>query len=87
MDIYYLRANTIAEPMVNRWYAWPMLISPATAALITLNAHIGIMESYIRMPNMHSAAVQNARMRGGPFMDFSGEEIRLCPYLRFCSGT
>lgn len=74
MTTFYLRANAVAEPMVNRWYAWPMLISPATAALITQNAHVSIMQSYIRMPKMHAAAVQNAKMRGGPFIDFSGEE-------------
>lgn len=74
MTIYYLRPNIAAEPMVNRWYAWPMLISPATAALITVNAHMSIIASYIRMPKMHAAAVQNASMRGGPFMDFNGQD-------------
>jgi L-ascorbate metabolism protein UlaG (beta-lactamase superfamily) len=74
MSHYYLRSDTVAEPMVNRWYAWPMLISPATAAFITLKTHLKILQSYIRMPKMHEAAAQNARMRGGPFIDFTGEE-------------
>jgi L-ascorbate metabolism protein UlaG (beta-lactamase superfamily) len=74
MNTYYLRSNTVVEPLVNRWYAWPMLISPATAALITANLHVDIMESYLRMPKMHAQAVKNAQMRGGPFIDFSGEE-------------
>lgn len=74
MTDWFLRSNTVAEPLINRWYAWSMLVSPATAALITLNAHMSIMQSYIRMPKMHAVAAKNARMRGGPFIDFSGEE-------------
>lgn len=72
MTRYFLRENIVAEPVVNRWYAWPMLISPATQALITLKTHISILRSYIQMPKMHETAVKNAQMRGGPFMDFNG---------------
>jgi L-ascorbate metabolism protein UlaG (beta-lactamase superfamily) len=73
MNKYYLRPNAVAEPLINRWYAWPMLISPAAASLITLNLHFNIMQSYIRMPKIHMDAVKNANMRGGPFIDFGGE--------------
>lgn len=74
MSQFYLKTNAISEPMINKWYAWPMLISPATAALITQNFHINIMQSYLKMPKMHAAAAKNAKMRGGPFMDFNGED-------------
>ena len=73
MTHYFLRSNTLAEPLVNGWYAWPMLISPTTAALITLKSHISILRSYIQMPKMHEMAVLNPKMRGGPFVDFDGQ--------------
>lgn len=73
MTNYFLRGAACAEPLVNGWYAWPMLISPATAALVTLNSHLSILRSYVQMPKMHEAAVKNAKMRGGPFADFKGE--------------
>lgn len=75
MTHYFLRSNTLAEPLVNSWYAWPMLISPTTAALITLKSHINILRSYIQMPKMHEMAVKNPKMRGGPFIDFDGKNL------------
>jgi hypothetical protein len=83
MTQYYLRSNTLAEPLVNNWYAWPMLISPTTSALITLNSHMRILESYVQMPKMHAAAVLESKMRGGPFIDFNGENkvIQVKAYL------
>ncbi|PJD95575.1 MAG: polyketide synthase [Legionella sp.] len=73
MTLYYLKSNTIAEPLIHRWYAWPMLISPATLALITLKSHMSMLRSYIQMPKMHENAVRDPNMRGGPFMDFNGQ--------------
>ena len=29
--LVYLKPNVIFEPLVNRWYAWPYIISPGTA--------------------------------------------------------
>lgn len=71
-DIVYLRNNVVPEPLFARWYAWPHLISPATAAMNILNRHVKIMQSYIMAPVAHAAAVKNPRMLGGPFMDYEG---------------
>lgn len=73
MTAYFLRSNTLAEPLVYQWYAWPMLIPPATLALTAMKSHISILRSYIQMPKMHEMAVRDPKMRGGPFMDFNGE--------------
>lgn len=73
-DLFYLKPNIQAEPAINKWYAWSMLLSPATFALVTKNLHIKIMESYLKSPKMHAQAVKNPAMRGGPFMDFLGAE-------------
>jgi L-ascorbate metabolism protein UlaG (beta-lactamase superfamily) len=77
---YYLRPNVLVEPLVDRWYAWPHLIPPATAARNISERHLRIMESYINSPETHSAAVKNRKLLGGPFMEFGEskvDEVRL----------
>lgn len=69
----YLREDVQIEPLVNSWYAWPLLIAPATAAMIISNWHLRIMESFVRAPETHREAARNPNLRGGPFLDFAGE--------------
>ncbi|HLK56582.1 MAG TPA: MBL fold metallo-hydrolase [Chthonomonadaceae bacterium] len=71
----YLRRNLVMEPLVDQWYAWPHLISPATTAMNIVERHIKIMESYVRGPKIHAAAVKNPAMRGGPFIDYPTERV------------
>jgi L-ascorbate metabolism protein UlaG (beta-lactamase superfamily) len=66
----YLRTDVIIEPLVDRWYAWPHLISPATAARNITERHLKIMASYVEAPELHAMAVRNPKMKGGPFMDY-----------------
>jgi L-ascorbate metabolism protein UlaG (beta-lactamase superfamily) len=72
---YYFKPNVIIGPLVDRWYAWTHLISPATAAMNVVGRHIKIMNSYIQTPHIHAAAVKNPKMLGGPFMDYGGKRI------------
>lgn len=75
MENYYLKPNVVIEPLFDRWYAWPHLISPATAAMNVVERHLKIMNSYIQSPKLHQAAVRNPKMLGGPFMDFETERV------------
>ncbi|MBO0933578.1 MBL fold metallo-hydrolase [Fibrella sp. HMF5036] len=68
-DYVYLSPNTVLEPLIDRWYAWSHLVSPATAAMNILNRHLKIINSFIQAPDVHVAAVQNPKLLGGPFMD------------------
>src|SRR3954453_11539771 len=77
--LVYLKPNVVLEPLVDNWYAWSHLISPATAAMNIVGRHLTIMDSYISAPSIHAEAVLNPAMRGGPFMDFGGgrlEEVK-----------
>lgn len=77
--LVYLKPNVVFEPLVDRWYAWSHLISPATAAMNIVGRHMTIMESYLLAPSVHAEAVLNPQMRGGPFMDLQGgrlEEVK-----------
>jgi len=69
-ECLYLNGNILAEPLVNQWYAWPYLISPATSAMVICNSQFKIMNSYLRSPNAHQAAVRNPLLLGGPFIDY-----------------
>ncbi|QXV63889.1 MBL fold metallo-hydrolase [Mucilaginibacter sp. 21P] len=68
-QLMYLKPNVVIEPLFARWYAWPHLISPATAAMNVVGRHLKIMGSYIQAPMVHAAAVKNPKLLGGPFMD------------------
>ncbi|QTE39765.1 MBL fold metallo-hydrolase [Mucilaginibacter gossypii] len=68
-NMLYLKSNVVIEPLVDRWYAWSHLISPATAAMNIVERHMTIMESFIMDPDIHAQAVSNPKMKGGPFMD------------------
>ena len=74
-DILYLRQNVQVEPLVESWYAWAHLISPATAAMNIVDRHIKIMQSYLQAPQVHAAAVKNPAMLGGPFIDYDGKRV------------
>ncbi|HEY8915908.1 MAG TPA: MBL fold metallo-hydrolase [Chitinophaga sp.] len=78
-DFVYLKRNVVPEPLFDQWYAWPHLISPATAAMNILGRHIKIMNSYILAPQIHAEAVKDPKLLGGPFMDYDGnrkEEVK-----------
>jgi L-ascorbate metabolism protein UlaG (beta-lactamase superfamily) len=72
---YYLKLNVAIESLVDKWYAWSYLISPATAAMNIKDRHLKIMESYIKNPSVHAAAVENPKMLGGPFIDYKGKRV------------
>ena len=68
-EMLYLKPNVVIEPLVDRWYAWAHLVSPATASRNIVKRHLKIINSYIQAPHIHAAAVKNPKMLGGPFMD------------------
>ncbi len=81
-QLFYLKPNVVIEPLVDKWYAWSHLISPATAAMNISGRHLKIMNSYIQAPQIHAAAVKNPKMLGGPFMDFKGGRVEEVKKLR-----
>lgn len=74
-DNLYLKLNVVIEPLYDRWYAWSHLISPATAAMNVLDRHLKIMNSFVQAPHIHTSAVENPKMKGGPFMDLEESKV------------
>ncbi len=78
-DFSYLKPTIKAEPLIWRWYAWPYLIPPHTAACNIVERHLNIMQSYVQNPLIHAQAVKDPKLLGGPFIDYDihrVEEIR-----------
>jgi L-ascorbate metabolism protein UlaG (beta-lactamase superfamily) len=78
----YLRPDVMLEPLVDGWYAWAHLIPPCNAARNLTERHLKIMESYIKSPETHAAAVKDPALLGGPFMDLEGERVAEIERLR-----
>lgn len=70
--MHYLKPNIKAEPIIWRWYAWPHLISPTTAAGNIVHRHLKIMQSYVQNPEIHIESAKNPKLIGGPFVDLEG---------------
>jgi len=72
---YYLKPSVKFEPLIWRWYAWPHLIPPTTAACNIVERHLKIMQSFIENPQIHMEAVKNPKLLGGPFIDLEIERV------------
>jgi L-ascorbate metabolism protein UlaG (beta-lactamase superfamily) len=75
MTKYYLKPNTKLEPLIWRWYVWPYLIPPLTAACNIVERHLKIMQSYVQNPQIHAQAIKDPKMLGGPFIDLEGQKV------------
>lgn len=75
MSKVYLKPTVQVEPLIWKWYAWPYLISPATAACNIVERHLKIMQSYVKSPQIHAQAVKNPAMIGGPFVDYEEQRV------------
>lgn len=73
--LHYLKPTIKAEPLIWCWYAWAHLISPLTAAANIAERHLKIMQSYVLNPQIHSQAVKDPKMLGGPFIDFETNRV------------
>ena len=68
-DYYYLKDNIKIEPLVWKWYLWPHLIPPTTAALNLVGRYFKIMESYLNDPELHKKSAHDPKLLGYPFMN------------------
>lgn len=75
MDRFYLKPNVLAEPLIGGWYAWTHLIPPVPAGMNIVERHLKILNSFIKAPQVHIAAVKNPDMLGGPFVSYGLERV------------
>lgn len=65
----YLREDTKLEPLVDGWYAWPHLLSPAQQAMNLAFRYLPMIRSFVANPDVHAIAAKDPLMFGGPFVD------------------
>ena len=74
-EFYTLNHKVQVEPLINNWYAWSYLMSPASASMIIAFSHLKIMENYLEAPHIHEYALTKPEMMGGPFIDIKTSAI------------
>ncbi|MGH3738722.1 MAG: MBL fold metallo-hydrolase [Micromonosporaceae bacterium] len=65
----FLRSNAIIEPLVDRFFAWMYIVTPAQASMNLANLQVPLLESYLQSPEAHVAASRNPALRGGYFIN------------------
>nr|MBA2239502.1 MBL fold metallo-hydrolase [Lysobacter sp.] len=75
-NIYFLREDVYVDPMINNWYAWPNLLSPATYAMYLTKTHKRLMKSFVKDHQLHVLANQDPELAGGgEFVDCSENQV------------
>jgi L-ascorbate metabolism protein UlaG (beta-lactamase superfamily) len=72
-DLLFLRPDVIAEPLVDRFYAWLHTVAPVQAAMNLANLQVPLIESYLQSPQVHVNASRNPALRGGFFINIAEE--------------
>lgn len=71
----YFKSNVLVEPLINQWYAWSYLISPATAPMYIKNSHLKVMQSFVSAPKLHISALKNPELQGGQFINYDESKV------------
>ncbi|TAN46873.1 MAG: MBL fold metallo-hydrolase [Methylococcaceae bacterium] len=66
---YRLADHAAAEPLINRWVAWPHVFSPVPYSLHMANYQRQTLASYLQNPAIHAKSCRNPKLLGGPFVD------------------
>lgn len=72
---YYLKEDVYFEPLVLKWYAWPYLLPPASAAMNISGRSLRLMKSFVANHHLHLAASNNPELSGGDFVNCSEDQV------------
>jgi L-ascorbate metabolism protein UlaG (beta-lactamase superfamily) len=73
--LYYLREDVYFEPLVLKWYAWPYLIPPVSAAMNLAGRNLRLMKSFVANHQLHIAASENPGLAGGDFVNCTEDQL------------
>ncbi|WP_457322283.1 hypothetical protein, partial [Stenotrophomonas sp. P5_B8] len=74
-QLYYLREDAYFEPLVFKWYAWPYLIPPVSAAMNITGRGLRLMKSFVANHQLHLAAAKDPTLAGGDFVSCSEDQL------------
>ncbi len=72
----YLREDVYFEPLINHWYAWSYLISPATLSRYLVHTHLRLMRSFLSNYQLHIMASKDPNLAGGEFLNCTEDQIQ-----------
>lgn len=75
MTQVYLRSDVYFEPLFNKWFMWPYLMSPATAAMNMTNQHLRLLRSYVANAKIHAKSANAKAMAGSALVNIPPERV------------
>lgn len=73
--LYYLREDAYFEPLVFKWYAWPYLMPPVSAAMNLTGRSLRLMKSFLANHQLHLTASRDPGLAGGDFVNCREEQL------------
>lgn len=77
----YVRPDVALSPLINQYYAWLHLVSPATAAMNYTKMIGPLLRSFIATPAVHRSSSLDPRLRGGMFVNHDESAIPMITKL------
>jgi L-ascorbate metabolism protein UlaG (beta-lactamase superfamily) len=71
----YLREDAYFEPLIFKWYAWPYLLPPVSAAMNFSGRNMRLMKSFVANPHLHLAASKDPSLVGGDFVNCGEDQL------------
>ncbi|NVE00637.1 MBL fold metallo-hydrolase [Massilia sp. BJB1822] len=72
---YYLREEVYFEPLLHKWYMWPYLIPPVSAAMNITGRNLRLMKSFVKNHRLHISASQDPKLAGGDFVNCREDQL------------
>ncbi|UAA37223.1 MBL fold metallo-hydrolase [Paraneptunicella aestuarii] len=72
----YLRDDVYFEPLINHWYAWSYLVSPATFSRYLVHTHLRLMRSFLSNHQLHIIASKDPNLAGGEFLNCTEDQVQ-----------
>jgi L-ascorbate metabolism protein UlaG (beta-lactamase superfamily) len=73
--LYFLREDVYFEPLLHKWYAWPYLLPPVSAAMNLTARNLRLMKSFVANSKLHISASKTPGLAGGDFVNCSEEQV------------
>lgn len=71
----FLREDAYLEPLFHKWYAWPYLVPPVTAAMNLTGRNLRLMKSFVANAALHISATRTPGLAGGDFVNCTEAQV------------
>lgn len=71
----YLRSDVYFEPLFNKWFMWPYLMAPASAAMNVANHHLKLMKSFAANAKIHAKSAKKKALAGSSLVNIPVEKV------------